>query len=189
MNRVPVIIEGLAYILSRLGRVDKIHLVKLMYLADKYHILSYGRTITEDSFYAFPHGPAGSKTMDVLEYDSYVLQEYMERAKELIEAEDGNEFKLSEESNINDFEMIAESEIEALDFAVANFGKMDKWDVVNYTHGLEEWKQFEQLFKNNRTKRETINLSDVLISPHDRYFSIPDEHIQVSLQIATGSID
>ena len=29
MNKIPVIIEALAYILSKLGKVDKIHLVKL----------------------------------------------------------------------------------------------------------------------------------------------------------------
>lgn len=189
MNKIPVVIEALAYILSKLGKVDKIHLVKLMYLADKYHIMSYGRTITEDDFYAFPHGPAGSKTIDVLEYDSCVLQEYMNRAKELIETDDEKEFKLNEESKINDFEMISESDIEALDFAIANFGKMDKWDVVKYTHELKEWKQFEQRFKDNKTKRESISLPDILISPHDRYFSISDEHIEESLQIATGSID
>lgn len=189
MNKIPVIIEALAYILSKLGKVDKIHLVKLMYLADKYHIMSYGRTITEDDFYAFPHGPAGSKTIDVLEYDSYVLQEYMGRAKELIEMSNEKEFKLIEESQINDFEMISESDIEALDFAITNFGKMDKWDVVNYTHDLKEWKQFEQLFKDKKIKRECISLSDIFINPHDRYFLIPDEHIEESLQIATGSSD
>ena len=107
MNKIPTIIESLAYLLSKLGALDKIHLVKLMYLADKYHILNYGRTISEDNFFAFQNGPAGSKTMDILEFDSYVLQEYMPLAKKLIETNNENEFNLNTENELSDYEMIS----------------------------------------------------------------------------------
>ena len=86
-------------------------------------------------------------------------------------------------------DMAAYIKLEALDFAIENFGNMDKWDVVNYTHKLEEWKQFEHLFRNKKTKRESIKITDLLLSPNDKYFSIPEEHIEESRQIATGSID
>ncbi|MFH1674263.1 MAG: Panacea domain-containing protein [Pseudomonadota bacterium] len=189
MNKVPVIIEALCYILTKLRKADKIHLVKIMYLADKYHIMNYGRTVSGDDFFALQHGPTGSCTMDVLEFDSYVLGEYMERAKDLIETSDGLKYKPSDKCFIDDFEMISESDIGALDFAIENFGYMDKWDVVNYTHKLEEWKQFEHLFNSQKTKRESIKITDLLLSPNDKYFSIPKEHIEESRQIATGSID
>lgn len=189
MNKVPVIIDALCYALTKLHKIDKIHLVKIMYLADKYHIMNYGRTISRDDFFALQNGPAGSYTMDVLEFDSYVLGEYMEHAKDLIETSGELEYKPSDKCLIDDFGMISESDIEALDFAIENFGNMDKWDVVNYTHKLEEWKQFEHLFRNKKTKRESIKITDLLLSPNDKYFSIPEEHIEESRQIATGSID
>ena len=189
MDRVPVIIEALCYILTKLQKADKIHLVKIMYLADKYHIMNYGRTISGDDFFALPNGPAGSRTMDILEFDSYVLNKHMDRAKDLIETSDGKEYNPSKNCVIDDFEMISESDIEALDFAIENFGKMDKWAVVDYTHRLKEWKQFESLFNNRKTKRESIKITDLLLTPNDKYFSMPEEHIEESLQIVTGSID
>ena len=189
MNRIPAIIEALCYILTKLQKADKIHLVKVMYLADKYHIMNYGRTISGDDFFALAHGPAGSHTMDVLEFDSYVLNKDMDYAKSLIETADGKEYHPAKSCVIDDFEMISESDIEALDFVIENFGKMNKWDVVDYTHQLKEWKQFEPLFRNGETKREAIKITDLLLNPNDKYFSVPEEHIKESLQIVTGSID
>ena len=68
MNKITAIIESLCYLLVKLKKADKIHLIKLMYLADKYHLMNYGRTITGDEYFAFPKGPGGSKTMDVLNF-------------------------------------------------------------------------------------------------------------------------
>ncbi|TFH27034.1 MAG: DUF4065 domain-containing protein, partial [Promethearchaeota archaeon] len=162
MNRVPVIIEGLCYILSRLHRLDKIHLVKLMYLADKYHLMNYGRTISGDDFIALPHGPAGSRTMDVLEFDGYILGEYADKATELLVQGEGYEYLPGKKCSTDQLEMLSISDIESLDFAIDNFGTMDKWDVVHYTHSLPEWKRFEPLFNKGMTKRESIRITEVL---------------------------
>lgn len=59
-NRNPFDIEAIYYILSKLGKMDKLKLLKLVYLADKYHLIYYGRTITNDDYYAMKHGPIAS---------------------------------------------------------------------------------------------------------------------------------
>jgi uncharacterized phage-associated protein len=186
MNRVPVIIEALCYLLSRMKKADKIHLVKLMYLADKYHLMNYGRTITGDDFMAFENGPAGSRTMNVLGFNQFVLGKEMGKAKRLLKKGEGFQYLPGETCSRDQLEMLADTDVEALDFVVEKFGRMDQWTVVDYTHKLKEWKQFEQLFKEGKTRRATIKTEEVL-SREDKYFPVPEEHLKESRKILTGA--
>lgn len=187
MNRIPVIIESLCYLLSKLGNVDKIHLVKLMYLADRYHLMNYGRTISDDEFIALSNGPAGSKTMDVLEFDGYVLGNHLGMAKSLLKQGEGYQYLPRKKCEPDSLQMLSESDIEALDFVVDHFGTMDKWDVVDYTHKLPEWKQYKHLFESGKTKRESIKTDELLWIVIDKHFSVSEEHVQGSLEILTGT--
>jgi uncharacterized phage-associated protein len=189
MNRIPTIIESICFLLNNLGTIDKIHLVKLMYLADKYHLMNYGRTITGDDFIALPNGPAGSKTTDVLEYDSYILGEHINYAQSMFYVDNKYQYTVGKKCNPEALEMLSESDKEALDFAAEHFGKMDKWDVVKYTHELPEWKQFKLKFDEKSTNRELIKTEEVLLNPKDKYFSIPQDHVEQSLEILTGTFD
>jgi uncharacterized phage-associated protein len=189
MTGERTIIEAICYVLCRLKKVDKIHLVKLLYLADKYHLMNYGRTITDDDFMAFEHGPAGSRAIDILEFDSFVLGEDIELAKELFQQGEGHEYLPGERCLIHQIEMLSESDIEALDFAITNFGSMDKWQATDYTHELPEWKQYEHLFKKRLTKRMSLRTEELLLSPDDRFFNTPKEHIEQSREILTGTSD
>lgn len=190
MNKVPAIIESLCYLLSKLKQADKIYLVKLMYLADKYHLMNYGRTITDDDFDAFEHGPAGSRTMDTLEFDPWVLgKDDLNLAEKLFCQGTGHKYLAGKECSTHEIEMLSESDIEALDFVIANFGKMETWEVVNYTHTLQEWKQYEARFKKRLIKIAPIQIEEVLLSPNDQYFCVPKEHIEKSRELLTGTFD
>ncbi len=189
MNRIPVIIEAICFLLHSLKTVDKIHLVKLMYLADKYHLMNYGRTITGDDFIALQNGPAGSKTMDVLEYDPYILGEYLDYAQRMFQTDKVYQYTAGEKCNPESLEMLSQSDKEALEFSIEHFGKMDKWDVVKYTHKLPEWKQFKPQFDANSIKKESIKIEEVLYNPQDKYFSVPQDHIDQSLEIIKGTFD
>ena len=73
MIETSKIIEALHYILHKIKIADKIKIIKLIYLADKYHLVRYGRTITNDDYYAMEYGPVGSTVKDVLEFDEFTL--------------------------------------------------------------------------------------------------------------------
>jgi len=187
MNRVPVIIDSLCYLLSKLRRLDKIHLIKLMYLADRYHLMSYGRTVSGDVFVALSHGPVGSQTMDILEFDEYVLKEYLPKARKSFQKGAGFEYVSGDECDTNALDMLSETDIEALDFVITHFGCMDKWKVVDYTHELPEWKRYKDLFNSGKTKREPIRTDELLWMVTDDYFSVSEDHVKESLGILTGT--
>ena len=188
-NNIPVIIDSICFILSKINKADKIHLIKLVYLADKYHLMNYGRTITNDNYMALSHGPVGSITMDVLEYDPYVLGEYLDISQSMFVNTHDFEYSLSDQFKIEMLENLSESDIEALEFSINNFGNMNKWDVVHYTHTLPEWKQYKNHFDQNKIKRADLKTEEVSSTPKDRYFNVPEDHIAQSIEILNGTFD
>jgi uncharacterized phage-associated protein len=54
------------YILNKLGKVDKHKLFKILYFADKAHILKYGRAITQEPYIAMANGPVPSRLYDYI---------------------------------------------------------------------------------------------------------------------------
>ncbi|MCK4275964.1 MAG: SocA family protein, partial [Phycisphaerae bacterium] len=50
-------IQATAYLVGKLGKVDKIKLIKLLYIADRDHFLQHGAPITGDDQYALNKGP------------------------------------------------------------------------------------------------------------------------------------
>ena len=50
----------------RVSKLDKLKAVKLLYLADKYHLLKYGRPIINDTYVHLDNGPVPSKALDII---------------------------------------------------------------------------------------------------------------------------
>lgn len=182
-------IETIFYLLKKTGPADKIKLIKLVYLADKYHLLRYGRTVTGDEYFAMEHGPVGSTIKDVLGFDDLYLTEnersYLEK---LIERSDANWFS-SKEGAVCEFGMLSDTDKEALNFVIDKFSSMGQWDLRDYTHEYPEWKQYKDLLKNHLSKRIRIKTEELLsLLPND-ILAVPAEHIEESKKILLGTYD
>ena len=118
------------------SRLEKIKAIKLLYLADRYHLRRYGRPITKDAYVAMTYGPVGTLAKDILEAQPiYVGEEPIEYARAHIDTK-GYDYIPKREPNI---QLFSESEKEALDFALENFGKY-KWnELIDLTHAFPEW--------------------------------------------------
>ena len=62
-----------SYPASHLGGIERAPGYKLLFLADKYHLIRYGRTITNDEYWAMSYGPVGTAAKDVLSLDKDFL--------------------------------------------------------------------------------------------------------------------
>lgn len=182
------IIQALSYVLIKTQKADKIKLVKLLYIADKYHLIQYGRTITNDDFWAVKVGPMGSATSDVLsiEEDGELINP--DYTSSMLKKVDKYAFKTVVTSK-EELETLSESDIEILDIVINKFGNMDKWDIVDYCHRYQEWAQYKRIFENNPTKRAKIHLEELLSTIGDEPFDIIPEHIEMSKEILTGIIN
>ncbi|MDD5687051.1 MAG: Panacea domain-containing protein [Elusimicrobia bacterium] len=183
MIETKKIIQAVSYLLNKKAKaLDKLKIVKLLYLADKYHLLKYGKTVTEDDYYAMQNGPVGSTVLNVLSYDKLNLSETeYNYAKSLFDETSKNSF-ISKEQKVK-YLMLSETDKDALDFVINNYGKMNTWDLVKFTHKYPEWKCYEELLRGGKSRREKINIEDLVsVIPEDGY-NFSKEHIKETKEI------
>lgn len=121
-----------ALFLKMAGRtMPYIHLIKMMYIADKEMTLAWGLPITFDNWVAMPLGPVLSNTYDLIKAGSgqptYWSRHIQKKSKNVILLCDPGSDDLSD----------AEEDIITETFK--KFGAMNRWDVVELTHTFPEW--------------------------------------------------
>jgi hypothetical protein len=117
MNKARAVVDTLYYIINKIGRADKLKLAKLVYLADKYHVLLYGRTVTEDIYrFSEYYGIIGAEAEAIFENNKIVILGHPD----------------------NGFGNLSESDRQALDFIIEKFGNMDCGRLKEYTERFPE---------------------------------------------------
>lgn len=183
------VIEAIGYLLGKVGEATKLQIIKLIYLADKYHLMAYGRTITNDEYYAMKDGPVGSLVLDVLGFNDIVLQEdELKYAAKLIKRIGDKAFSINESPE--EFSMLSQSDRKALDMIVEKFGSQSASQLRKFTHDYPEYAKYEELFQDNVVKRKRIKTEELISTlPNNDPFNIPQEHLEQSKEILTGNFD
>lgn len=136
-------VQCLVYIAQQLGTdvVNKMKTLKLIWLADRMHLLKYGRPITCASYLAMKNGPVASEIRDILELNSA----FSDQRRSYI-----NEFILTVPKSYNysvtgsiDLDEFSDSDLECLDVILAHFGKLDEFQLSDLSHEYPEWAKFE----------------------------------------------
>lgn len=115
-----------------------LYLLKLFFFADRFHIRHYGFPIIDTRYMAQKLGPVSSELCDLLKKTNWL--QVSETEKKEIEK---NIKKISENERTilpQSQDLLSESNIEALDFAIKNFSKLDRWTLSDITHDYPEWK-------------------------------------------------
>lgn len=124
------------------GKINKMKAMKLLWVADRYHLRKYGRSITDDRYQAMEYGPVPSSAKDIAQHSDFCTKEMIDYAKKYIQPLDKYDFKSVAEV---DNEVFSETDLEALKFAHDNFGKFDEFTLAKISHAYPEWK----MHKNN----------------------------------------
>lgn len=115
------------------GPMPYIKLIKLLYLVDRRTFVETGYPTTGDRFVAMPHGPVLSRVLDLItwgrrEADSpwstYVSQPMNYCVMAIGPPDEGR---------------LSEYDRTTIDAILDEFGAMDPWELVDYTHTLPEW--------------------------------------------------
>ena len=185
MIETATIIDALHYILSRVKKSGKIKLIKLIYLADKYHLLRYGRTVTNDDYYAMERGPVGTTVKDVLSLDKEMLAKEYNYISRLI-GKVGNNYVANSINHLQ-YDHLSDTDKEALDFVIVTFGNKTGAQLTTYTHKYPEWAQHEHLFKGKAIRRVRIEPEELLSVIDDNCFGVSPEHVEESRKMVTGA--
>lgn len=189
MIESATILQSIHYLLKKLGTAGKVKLIKLLYLADKYHLIRYGRTVTNDDYYAMQHGPVGTTVKDLLSLSDFLSDEEKQYTSELLTQIGDNDFKANDVEI--DYDMLSETDIEALDFVYEKYGSMGTWELRNYTHSYPEWSQYEDLFDKGHTKRERLATRELLSILKDDPIAvgIDEEHLKETEATLSGKFE
>ncbi|NPV56718.1 MAG: SocA family protein [Anaerolineae bacterium] len=165
--------QAVAFLLQRHGGLMKyLHLIKLLYLADRHALDQWERTITGDSYCSMPLGPVLSKTFDLIkgaDSDSYWSTHFRTEQHSLILKTPSLRDKLSD------------AEIKILAEVDDQYGAMDQWELVDHLHrSLPE-------YRDPRGSSIPISIEDILNA-----LSVPasdQERIAVEVQAEQSLAD
>jgi len=142
------------------GQINKMKSLKLIYLADRYHLRKYGRLITNDTYFAMNYGPVPSGTKDIAEASEFLSEREKQYAPQYIIPMDN--LTLQSMNPVDD-SVFSDSDFEALDFTWEKFGHLEQFDLAELTHEYPEWKKHEQALEMD--SRIQMYLEDFLEDP------------------------
>jgi len=125
------------------GTINKLKAIKLIYLADKYHLRKYGRLVTGDQYIAMKLGPVQSGVKDIADLSDFLGSEERDYASIFISKE-GHDIGSIREV---DYDELSQTDIEALDFVLERFGNFRDSDLIKLTHRGYEWRRHENELK------------------------------------------
>lgn len=117
------------------GKISKLRLVKLIYLADREFAKRYDEPMLYDHLFSMPLGPVNSITLNMLNGDlgSASIGEYVARpANDQIVLVEGD-------LSVDDLRQLSDADIEVLEQVWQEHHHKSMTALLNYVHALPEW--------------------------------------------------
>ena len=140
------------------GTINKMKAIKLIWLADRFHLRNHGRVITGDTYFALPNGPVPSGTRDILEQNSFFLgEDELQYSSSIISM--AGQYDYQCKSNVDE-NIFSKTDLQALDIVYQKYGHLDHFALRDLSHEFPEWKKHESAFNRKVSTRESINIID-----------------------------
>lgn len=136
------------------GSMDKLKLVKLMYLAERGSVEHHGRPMFFDENFSLEHGPAGTNTIDGLNglSDTQIWDRYL--------TTDGNTVRVRETLVEQDFDDLCDAHLKIVEHIAAKFKGDSASAVRAWTHRPENVPEYQE------TKSSRIPITDAALAQH-----------------------
>lgn len=145
-----VVLQEVIYLLKlNNGRLNLLKLIKELYLADRLSIKEREWSISGDTYFSMKNGPILSDTLNLLndkeEFSEYIDREPTDYYPNII---------LKKE--LDDYDYLSDKDKEYLETISNRFKNNTEWELVDYTHKLEEWTSVK------KSERKKIKFTDIL---------------------------
>jgi uncharacterized phage-associated protein len=118
---------------------DLLHIMKVLYFADKYHLQEYGRLITGDKYIAMKDGPVPSGAYEIVkDVRGDGIVELSANTKQALRVEK-RIFVKPQRDPILDY--LSESDIECLDRAISEYANMPREELLEIAHDEQPYKE------------------------------------------------
>ena len=128
-------VNAIAYFAGNCPNVGRTKLCKLLYFADKEHLLRYGRTITGDQYYRLEHGPIPTKGLNMLRgmssaANAALLCQWLILEKDKIRPK-----------RKPDLKVFSKSDLRVLEGVCAKYGRYSAGYLSQLSHREPPWKK------------------------------------------------
>ncbi|MBR5080211.1 MAG: SocA family protein [Victivallales bacterium] len=168
------IVQSINYFARQHGNlaIGKLVFLKLMFLADRYHVRMYGRLISNSHYLAMKYGPVASESKNTFEFLELPEGE-RKYACEFLEPVSRNIVK-----SVRDVQddVFSETDREALNVAWLTYRRYPK--IVDYTHRFPEWKKHIHELVGNKVV--TMDLNDFFLPVDDDYCPATGERLELN---------
>lgn len=169
--------QAIHFILNKLsGSSDKLRVIKLAFLADKYSLLHLSRTITGDQYWAMPRGPAGTTTKNILDLDDDFIED---KAVAFLEEhfEYGSKGQVTIKKQV-EYDLLSDTDMKSVELTLAKHKDKTTRELCDYTHLFPEWHMHEakifQLQKLGKPPAVKMKIEDLFSVPTKDFDTIPD---------------
>lgn len=146
------------------GSINKMKAIKLVWLADRLHLRNYGRTITNDIYFALKNGTVPSTTLNLIECnDTFLDEQEAAYSKKYITKNNPHCYSSIEEPYLKVF---SKTDIETIDLIYLTYGHLDPFELSEHSHLFPEWKKFEAALKSGAS-RFPIDIEDFFLNVED----------------------
>ena len=152
MNDTRKIIQALTYIAYQQPghKINSMKAYKLLWLADRYHLRQYGRTITGDTFFALPHGVVPSDAKNVVEHQATHIPTDEKYRDKYIKRLGKYSFQAITEPDVM---LFSDSDQEVLDKILQVYGALDQYELEKLSHKFPEWLAYESKLQAESTPK------------------------------------
>jgi uncharacterized phage-associated protein len=173
----------LTFFALRVSDLDALKSAKLLYFADKRHLLRYGRPILGDNYFGMDHGPVPERAYDqiksALNRKHSVVPPHL--AQYLV-VDMSSKYPRLKAKCAPDMDMLSDSDVEVLEEILAEYGHLSGWTLRELTHKEPEVRESDERLKNTQSKSVPI--------PFARFFDATrDEKILASVEATQGDRD
>lgn len=173
------------------GKINKMKAIKLIYLADRYHLRKYGRPVVGDTYWAMKYGPVGSDALRIANLEEKIGEEGLRYASGFIAhpSGDANNRTIVSKKSV-DLDVFSQTDIEALESVYKQFGGYDEFELADLTHKYPEWKNAAKDL--DGTKRVKMEYRNFFSNPDDAgadFFDLPQDHLKLSREMFEESAE
>lgn len=160
------------------GTLNKMKALKLIYFADRHHLRTYGRPITNDTYFAMAYGPVASACLNLLNEDEDFTGAIENSYRtENIERLDKNTYRSVAPV---DSRILSESDLIALHFSWDHYSNQTQFQLADETHLFPEWLVHKTALDSGQATRRHMPYRDFLLNPSPEVDPLPalDPEIQ-----------
>lgn len=119
--------------------INILKLIKLLYLSDRESMNRHRMPISFDDLMSMKYGPMLSKTLDLIDgFDK--TSSNIAKWEEWISGRENHNVSLIRQFKREDLDELSDLDLEILETVWHQFGRMDQWELVDYTHKYcSEW--------------------------------------------------